>query len=121
MLHRRRRSAHKQACIWLFHGKVKKLQEEMGRDKNRGLTQAELSDWIKRSAWQSGRLPLARCSCHPLATHLAQKTLAQQSLAACLGGHMWLPGDLFVSFHHFSNLPKIEGNAERNLSNYHMQ
>lgn len=55
----------------------RKLQEEMGRDKNRGLTQAEVSDWIKRSAWQPGRLALARCSCHPLATHLAHKTLAQ--------------------------------------------
>lgn len=49
----------------------------MRRDKNRGLTQAELSDWIKRSAWQPGRLALAHCSRHPLATHLAHKTLAQ--------------------------------------------
>lgn len=66
-----------QACVCVFHGRVTKLREEMGRDKNRGLTQAELSDWIKRSAWQPGRLALAHCSCHPLATHLAHKTLAQ--------------------------------------------
>lgn len=66
-----------QACAWVFHGRVTKLREEMGRDKNRGLTQTELSDWIKRSAWQPGRLALAHCSCHPLATHLAHKTLAQ--------------------------------------------
>lgn len=66
-----------QARVCVFHGRVTKLREEMGRDKNRGLTQAELSDWIKRSAWQPGRLALAHCSCHPLATHLAHKTLAQ--------------------------------------------
>lgn len=68
-------SARAHVCV--FHGRVTKLQEEMGRDKNGGLTQAELSDWIKRSAWQPGRLALAHCSCHPLATHLAHKTLAQ--------------------------------------------
>lgn len=66
-----------QNCVCVFHGGVTKLREEMGKDKNRGLTQAELSDWIKRSAWQPGRLALAHCSCHPLATHLAHKTLAQ--------------------------------------------
>lgn len=65
------------AFVCVFHGRVTKLREEIARDKNRGLTQAELSDWIKRSAWQPGRLVLAHCSCHPLATHLAHKTLAQ--------------------------------------------
>lgn len=60
-----------------FMGGLQKLWEEMETDKNRGLAQAELSDWTKRSAWQPGRLALAHCSCHPLATHLAHKTLAQ--------------------------------------------
>lgn len=66
-----------QDCVCVFQGRVTKLREEMGKDKNRGLTQAELSDWIKRSAWQPGRIALAHGSCHPLATHLAHKTLAQ--------------------------------------------
>ena len=94
-----------QACVcvgffFFLHGRVTKLREEMGRDKNRGLTQAELSDWIKRSAWQPGRLALAHCSCHPLATHLAHKTLAQLVgpwlLTAQLTGHMRLLGTLFA-------------------------
>lgn len=89
-----------QAWVCVFHGRVTKLREEMGRDKNRGLTQAELSDWIKRSAWQPGRLALAHCSCHPLATHLAHKTLAQLAEAGyslhSFTGHMRLSGTLFL-------------------------
>lgn len=61
----------------LFTGGLQSFGRRWEETRIGGLTQTELSDWIKRSAWQPGRLVLARCSCHPLATHLAHKTLAQ--------------------------------------------
>lgn len=113
---KRLNAVHKRARICVFHGRAEKLREEMETDKNRGLAQAELSDWIKRSAWQPGRLALAHYSCHPLATHLAHKTLAQlvgpgyllhgsQATCGCKALHLHLP-KIFPIWR-----KKIEGNA----------
>lgn len=81
-----------------------------GRDKNRGLVHVEVSDWIKRSGWQLGRLALVRRCCRrhattPLTPRHCRHTIgsgdagtARRTLLVTvrLTGHMQLPDTPFV-------------------------